>query len=103
MRTLKKVSTIMFLLAIFYILGILFIPWMAPLKYDNFAWIFFRANTVSDAITICSGLFTPMDNFDITLLGLENADLVLSFIVHRRNIVRICWQNGMSTMSRSHA
>ena len=41
MRTLKTVSTIMFLLAIFYILGILFIPWMAPLKYDIFAWIFF--------------------------------------------------------------
>lgn len=41
MRTLKTVSTIMFLLAIFYILGILFIPWMASLKYDIFAWIFF--------------------------------------------------------------
>lgn len=41
MRTLKNVSIIMFLFAILYILGILFIPWMAPLKYDIFAWIFF--------------------------------------------------------------
>jgi len=41
MRTLKIASSIMFLLAILYILGILFIPWMAPLKSDIFAWIIF--------------------------------------------------------------
>ena len=47
----------------------------------NFAWIFFRANTVSDAITICRGLFVKMDNFDILALGLGKADVVLSILL----------------------
>ncbi len=47
----------------------------------NFAWIFFRANTVEDALYVCNNLTNQMETFDIYALGLENQDLILSFIL----------------------
>lgn len=47
----------------------------------NFAWIFFRANTVSDAMTICKGMFVWTEDFDIYALGLVEQDVILSFVL----------------------
>jgi hypothetical protein len=65
--------------------------WTLALAY--FAWIFFRANTLSDAIVIIGNIFNPATyNLDIQLFDLV-ADFYLSFIlIGILIVIEILWE-----------
>ncbi len=47
----------------------------------DFAWIFFRANSVEDAFTVAGNLFNFMPNFDMYSLGMEKIEFIFSLFM----------------------